>query len=131
MCLLLGLFDRIKRAEKSGFLSLKEYGLTEIPPEVFTLTGLKTLILSNNPLQSIPKEIEALSQLKTLQLADCSLFDDSLPEELYKLPLEELTLANNGFTKFDEITRIESLKRLNLAGNDILTIPESVCMFLT
>lgn len=124
------MLDRIKRAEKSGFLSLKEYGLSEIPEEVFSLVDLKTLILSNNPLQTIPKQIEALSKLRILQLADCSLFDDSLPDELLKLPLEELTLANNGFTNFDKLTKIETLKRLNLASNDILSVPESVNYYL-
>lgn len=123
------MLDRIKRADKSGFLSLKEYDLKEIPKEVFELTGLKTLILSNNPLQAVPKEIAALSQLKILQLADCSLFDDSLPEELSSLPLEELTLANNGLTNFERLTKITTLKRLNLAGNDILALPESVPTF--
>jgi Leucine-rich repeat (LRR) protein len=120
------MMDRIKRAEKSGFLSLKDYGLEEIPPEVFALTGLKTLILSNNPLKTISKEISALKSLKTLQMADCGLFDDSLPEEITTLPLEELTLTSNGLTNFELLTKITSLRRLNLAGNDIVEIPASV-----
>ena len=120
------MIDRIKRAEKSGFLSLKDYGLSEIPPEVWELTGLKTLILSNNPLQKIPKEIAALKSLKVVQLADCSLFDDSFPEEIMTLPLEELTLTSNGITDFSLMTKIPTLKRLNLAGNDIVEIPVTV-----
>lgn len=120
------MLDRIKRAEKSGFLSLKDYGLSEIPPEVFALSDLKTLIISNNPVQAIPKEIGNLKSLKTLQAADCSLFDDSIPEELVTLPLEELTLTSNGLTNFELMTKIASLKRLNLGGNDIVEIPQSV-----
>lgn len=122
----LGMMDRIKRAEKSGFLSLKEYGLTEIPIEVFSLVDLKTLILSSNPLQNIPKEIGNLKSLKTLQLADCSLFDDSIPEEITSLPLEEITLTSNGLTNFELLVKISTLKRLNLAGNDIVEIPITV-----
>lgn len=120
------MLDRIKRAEKSGFLSLKDYGLNEIPPEVFGLANLKTLILSNNPIQTIPKEIGALKALKTLQVADCSLFDDSIPEELTTLPLEEITLTSNGLTNFELLTKIASLKKINLGGNDIVEIPTSV-----
>lgn len=93
---------------------------------MFKIQGLKTLILSNNPLQKIPSEISLLTQLQILQLADCSLFDDSLPEELTTLQLEELTLANNGLTKFDLVTKIVSLKRLNISGNDVMTLPQDV-----
>ena len=110
---------------------MKDFGLTEIPEEVFGLTGLKTLILSNNPLQKIAQEIGSLQSLKTLQMAECNLFDDSLPEEITKLPLEELTLTSNGLTSFDLLTQIPTLKRLNLASNDILTIPSSVLLHLT
>ena len=120
------MIDRIKRAEKSGFLSLKDYGLEEIPAEVFALTGLKTLILSNNPLKSVSKEIGALKSLKVLQMTDCGLFDDSIPEEITSLPLEELTLSSNGLTTFELLTKLTTLKRLNLAGNDIVEIPVSV-----
>ena len=120
------MLDRIKRAEKSGFLSLKDYGLTEIPQEVFELFNLKTLILSDNPLQMLPKELGNLSSLKILQVTNCSFFDDSIPNEIAKLPLEEITLTSNGLTNFDILTRIPTLKRINLGSNDIISIPENV-----
>ncbi len=72
------------------------------------------------------KEIGALKALKTLQVADCSLFDDSIPEELTTLPLEEITLTSNGLTNFELLTKIASLKKINLGGNDIVEIPTSV-----
>lgn len=105
---------------------MKDYGLNEIPEEVFKLQNLKILILSGNPLEKIPKEIGLLTQLQVLQLADCGLFDDSLPEDIATLQLEELTLSNNGLTGFDLLTKIATLKRLNISGNDIMTLPQEV-----
>ncbi len=119
--------SRLKRAEKSGFLSLKDFDLKEVPPEVFKIAGLKTLILSNNPLQSLPGEIGALQSLRSLHLASCDLADDSLPAELLQLAgLEELDLSNNQLTAFDRLTSLKSLKRLLLKSNDLLAVPDSV-----
>lgn len=127
-----GIQSRLKRAEKSGFLSLKDFDLKEIPAEVFKLEGLKTLILSNNPLQSIPKDIGSLKNLKSLHLASCELADDSLPQELVQLTcLEELDLSNNQLTAFDQLTALKSLKRLVIKSNDVLAMPAAVDRLVT
>jgi len=118
--------SRIKRAQKTGFLSLKDWGLTTIPPEIFDIPNLHTLILSDNQIETIPPQISKLKNLKNLQLASCGIFDDGLPQELATLPLEELSLASNGLNTIDLLTRIPTLKKLNLQSNDILTIPATV-----
>lgn len=122
-----GLASRLKRAEKSGFLSLKDFGLTELPPDLFKLLNLHTLILSNNPLHTLPPDLGRLHALRTLHLAACDLADDSLPPELAQLPnLEELDLSANQFTSFDRLTGLKSLKRLVLRANDVLAMPANV-----
>lgn len=117
---------RIKRAEKSGFLTLKGFNLTSIPPEVFTIKGLKTLILSNNPLTEISPEIGKLQDLKNLHLSDCQLSSELFPAEFSSLKLDELNLANNMLTDINFLVGIKTLKRINLMGNEILDLPLEV-----
>ncbi len=124
--LIVDIQNRIERAKKTGFLSLKEFGLDEIPKEIFEIENLHTLILSNNPVKMIPPEIASLKNLKSLHMASCELFDDSIPEQLSSLQLEELILSNNGLTNFDKLTGLFSLKRLNLSSNEILSLPADV-----
>lgn len=117
---------RIKRAEKSGFLTLKGFNLTSIPAEVFTIKGLKTLILSNNPLTEISPEIGKLQDLKNLHLSDCQLSSELFPAEFSSLKLDELNLANNMLTDINFLVGIKTLKRINLMGNEILDLPLEV-----
>ena len=120
----------LERAKTTHFLSLKDFGLAEIPPQVFELLDLKVLILSSNPLRRIPSEIGCLTQLKTLHLVNCELGDEGLPEELYSLQnLEELNLGMNHLNEVEGLlSRFEKMARLNLSNNDVLSI-EDVLMF--
>ena len=97
-----------------------------MPPEIFEVANLKTLILSNNPISSIPKDIAKLKNLTNLQMNQCSLYDDGIPEEISALNLEELSLSGNALTSIKPLTCILSLKRLNASQNEILEIPLEV-----
>lgn len=85
------------------------------------------MILSNNRLKTVPPEIGQLKALKVLHLTNCELYDDSLPAEFSGLDaLEELNLSLNGLTNFDIVAQLTNLKRLNISGNDILSLPSAV-----
>lgn len=56
------------RRTNSPHLNLSSLGLTELPPELFELTNLRVLWLSDNQLYSLPPQIGALSQLAPLRL---------------------------------------------------------------
>ena len=116
---------RIKRAEKTGFLSLKEFGLKEIPPQVFTILSLHTLILSQNPIQSIPAEIKNLKKLKILHLVKCELTDDSIPVDIKDTNIEDIDISYNNLSSLSNILSIASLKKLSARHNDILSIQPS------
>lgn len=118
---------RIERAKKSNFLSLKDFKLTQLPDEIFTLANLKTLIISGNPIGVIPEEIGMLTQLQLLQAANCGIQDGGFPESAAaKLAeLTELNLSQNQFTNVDGfLTKFPKLKSVNLSSNELLTIPE-------
>ena len=49
--------EKIENSKKTGFLSLKGCNITPIPPAVFALQDLTTLIVSFNKISIIPNEI--------------------------------------------------------------------------
>ena len=76
-------------------ISLPEEKLTSLPENIYQLTKLKELILTNNALKTLPKSIGDLKNLELLTLEG---------NELYKLP--------------DSIARLKKLKRLYLERNE-------------
>lgn len=56
------------RRFNEDFLNLNSLDLTEIPPEVFELTHLKTLNAHHNRIKTLPLELRQLTQLETLGL---------------------------------------------------------------
>ena len=50
-------------------LDLSGMNLTELPPEIATLTNLTTLYLSDNNLTALPEAIATLTNLTTLNLS--------------------------------------------------------------
>lgn len=52
--------EKIENSKKTGFLSLKGCNITSIPPAVFALQDLTTLIVSFNKISNIPNEISIL-----------------------------------------------------------------------
>ena len=99
---------RIKNAAKENLeeLNLSELKLTELPPELFELGGLRGLYLSDNKLTEIPRELGNLPNLKTLYL-------DSNQ-------ITEITCTPNSF---------KSLTLLHLRGNKITNVPSAIANF--
>ncbi|MGH2412832.1 MAG: COR domain-containing protein [Microcystaceae cyanobacterium] len=104
-------------------LDLSQYGLTEIPDEVFILKQLEILTLEINSLPAIPESISRLQNLTYLNLNRNQL--TSLPESISRLQnLTTLNLWNNQITTIPEsITRLQNLTIFDLEHNPIETPP--------
>ena len=104
-------------------LELNENGLTgSIPPELATLSQLRTLDLGDNDLTGpIPRELADLRNLRFLELALNDL-TGPIPPELGNLAnLEVLRLSSNDLTGPlpRELANLANLRELWLSGNDI------------
>jgi Leucine-rich repeat (LRR) protein len=81
---------RARRTNNTG-LNLEARSLTTVPPEVFELSHLTSLILRNNRLTTLPPDIERLAALTNLLLDDNLL--ENLPPQIGRLrKLEFLAL---------------------------------------
>src|SRR5215212_2214277 len=69
---------RQARENHSPWLTLEEFGLDELPEEVFALTELKTIKLSGNAFRSIPERLWDLPKLRFVNLTGNPI--ESLPD---------------------------------------------------
>lgn len=118
--------QRIAENGLSTSLDLSDMRLTEIPPEVCTLTHLTNLSLSDNRLTSLPPEISALTNLTWLDISYNDL--TTLPPEIEQLTnLETLHVRHNALTALPpEIGDLTQLKILNAAENELTALPPAV-----
>ncbi len=101
--------------------------LTRIPSEVFELTQLEVLNLSNNyHLTTLPAAIGRLQNLTSLDLSGNQL--TILPDTITRLQnLTSLDLSDNQLTTIPEaITQLQNLTSLHLGGNPLATLPEAI-----
>jgi len=120
--------DKIRKAkeEDAVFLDLSALGLTEIPAEVFQLTQLETLVLSENALTTLPPEIAKLSELKHLVMAQNHL--DHLPDSIVRLEkLEVILLNENRLTDIPGgMFRLPQLGMVDLNNNLLTRLPGEI-----
>jgi Leucine rich repeat/Leucine Rich repeats (2 copies) len=103
-------------------LDLSGRGLTSVSSDVFDMTGLETLDLSNNSLTgALPAEIRFLQSLQSLDASDNAM--TGVPAEIGQLSaLQYLDLSNNELTGLpNELGNLTSLVRLDLRGNTVST----------
>lgn len=107
------------------------YGITrgnvsEIPSGVSQLSGLTSVQLQDQKINSLPPEIGALRKLKILKLGGNSI--ESLPPEIGKLGnLEVLLLYDNKLSALPpEVGNLENLRILDLRYNRLKTLPQDV-----
>ncbi|MBL3550569.1 leucine-rich repeat domain-containing protein [Chryseobacterium sp. KMC2] len=116
---------KIKNINQSK-LDLSNYGLKEIPEEVFELKNLKKLILRNNKIKNIPAEIEKLNRLETLDLSgnNISLFYAKICS-LKNLKI--LNLNNNQLKNTPlQLTNLKKLRSIHLSNNRFRQIPSNI-----
>lgn len=126
--------------------------IRQIHPELDNFTLLETLNLSHNKIDNLPKEIGKLTMLKSLVLTKNYLTD--LPDELSDLPnlrylelnfnpmsrckfdfsklaLSVLLMANCELNTFPpSICEMKSIVKLNMSGNNISDIPNTLHNFM-
>ncbi|MBP9693469.1 MAG: leucine-rich repeat domain-containing protein [Alphaproteobacteria bacterium] len=94
-----------------------------IPPEMWTLTHLTYLRMTDVSIAVLPAGIGQLTELTILDLRDNELTD--LPPELVELQkLRLLSLVNNKFAKLPpHIGELSQLVKLDCSGNLLKTLP--------
>ncbi|XP_053321101.1 platelet glycoprotein Ib alpha chain [Spea bombifrons] len=110
--------DKLDKVETS----CTNLGLTGIPLDGIP-TDTQILILSFNSLKSVStSSFKSFPQLVELDLSNngMSVIDVDLP-----LKLEDLNLANNSFDKLPKLSQLNSLVKLDLSNNRIVTVPDA------
>lgn len=111
---------------KEQELDLSYLDLSSVPPEIWSVSSLRTLSLENNKFLELPKEIKKLRLLSSLNLS--SNLIESLPCEIGQL--EELRLLNlnrNRLTTLPpQIGCLVSLNELILSGNSLRVLPDEM-----
>lgn len=119
--------ERITKAKGAGGrLDLTGIGLREVPSEVWTLTDLADLQLSNNKLISLPDQIGNLVNLERLGLAGNRL--RKLPDGLGGCTSLQGLWAHGNLLKSlpNSIENCEYLRLLMLAGNKLKFLPDGI-----
>lgn len=130
-------------------LVLTDQGLDRVPPEIGTLSNLKSLYLNDNKLTSLPPEIGQLRELTYLRLDDNELTSlppelgqltnltkivasgnrlETLPPELGELPaLAELFLEDNRLRSLPrEIGSLKAMSWLDVSNNQLTKLPDEI-----
>jgi Leucine-rich repeat (LRR) protein len=126
--------EHAKRHEL-GLLELRNFGLTEIPAEIFECTELVSLNLGNddfcsadmkNKIQIIPDEIKRLTKLSKIDLSHNEL--RTVSESLITLKsLEYLHLNGNKLVDIpSKVVSMPSLKKLLLEDNPFEMLPPEI-----
>ncbi|XP_054817731.1 disease resistance protein RUN1-like [Prosopis cineraria] len=126
----------------SGLSSLRELKLRNcnlsvrsIPNDLGCLPSLECLDLSENDFSNLPSgsyvlppSFSSLSSLRSLCLANCNLYDGSIPNDLSPLSsLEVLYLSGNNFTNLPStfISKLQALRDLYLVDcKRLLSLPD-------
>lgn len=107
-------------------LWLYDQNLTQIDPQLWTLTGLERLSLRKNKLAAIPVDVARLSRLVWLDLGENQIA--ALPPDLCKLPaLSQLYLNDNALTELPaDLGSVQTLTYINLDRNQLTALPPEI-----
>lgn len=148
--------QKLETASKTGVLSLREHSLLEIPSQVYELTNIRTLDISNNKLKGLPEKLTTLTKLKSLKCDKNLLHSGSLSPTITKLsnlqifsagennlgqPPASATVNNSGSNRrrkdqggksmATSMTSFPSLppalKQLKLDSNHFDSVPIQIC----
>ncbi len=122
--------NTIGKLTKLNFCDLSDNSLKTIPENTLgKLVGLISLDISNNKdLESIPSDVWTLTNLDTLNVSNTAL--NKIPDDLWLLMgLDKLDLSSNLLKEIpSDIKLLNDLKELNLSNNDLENIPGEIGM---
>ena len=120
------LSGRLKRIQIGNYFQGGNIDLVSLPESISTLDDLTTLQVDKNSLTSLPSGVGDLSQLQLLIASNNDIV--SVPESINNLSqVWYLDLGYNAIQEIPDISSMESLLYLYIFGNQITTIPESIC----
>lgn len=120
-----GLDENLFTLTTLNFLSISETCLEALPDSVSGLQNLSTLVLHSNHFQRLTTSIAKLSKLKNLDISRNQL--EEFPEEVSELSaLYSLNLSFNKLTSFPSLVSNTWLTILDLSNNSLDEFP-SIC----
>ncbi len=122
---LINLYNMLTNRGKT--LDLSDYGLTEIPQEVFSGKTSK-IFMNNNRLADLAPGFLSFAKLQRLSLSHNSFTE--IPPLLFQLTtLKNISFAYNKIkTLPSAVSNLVALRQLYLEGNEIETVPEELAM---
>lgn len=113
-------------SQNSSELNVCSMALLELPLDLFRLTWLRVLWLSNNALFDLPKELTQLVNLEVLGLA-WNHFKEISPSVWQLKQLKVLDLSNNNLERIPpEMAKCTQLQYLFLSNNAISSVPPQI-----
>ena len=117
---------RLIRVQVGNYFQGGNIELTSLPESISDLENLVTLQIDKNALTSLPNGIGDLSSLQLLIASNNNLV--SVPESINNLTqVWYLDLGYNALQTLPDISNFSSLMYLYIFGNQISSIPESIC----
>ena len=119
-----------KSCKDMELLDLSHNKLSFIPGELRNMTGLRTLLISDNPLDTDNQlsGVFALVGLEHLEMAATNRTNENIPLDIVKLRrLHILDLSRNPLGRFPEqILGLGALERLNLSDCGLAELPSGI-----
>lgn len=113
------------RLSKLKSLTLTDNNFTEVPTAVGTIPKLETLIMDRNPISSVDPVVAHISRLRLLNLSHCAL--TAFPVEVLNPNIESLILGQNDLGSVPgEISNMTSLESLGLYDTGISSLPSTL-----
>lgn len=124
-----GLLDPLVNLEA---LHLEDTKIVEIPPRFLdALIKLKILHLFDNKLESIPDDlVDRLTELEEFDISGNKLTGVAPNLLKNQSKIKTLSFANNRLTQLPNITHLNQLKELMIAGNEGLVLKPEVIAFI-
>lgn len=113
-------------ADQIEFLDASQGQLEELPDDFCRLSRLKTAFFSLNQFREFPKVLRHCRDLDIVGFKSCKI--EHVPEGALPQSLRWLILTDNRIARLpDDIGSLALLQKLALAGNQLTSVPESLC----
>ncbi|MEQ9377656.1 MAG: leucine-rich repeat domain-containing protein [Imperialibacter sp.] len=125
----MSLNEALENSTTVEWLTLRDQGLVEFPPQILSMPHLKYIDLSLNNISSIPDEIGSLQDLRFIDLSGNRI--EALPHGFSELAqLSNVYLGHNWPFDLSQglevLSKLPNLRVLDLTGNRIQHLPSTI-----